>query len=170
MSSYPHIPSSLAKLLKDEIKQRGQRNVVQSRAYSEMLQKTLTAYHDRAIATQEVIDELIQLAKEMQAATRRGEDLGLNEDEICFYDALAMHESAAKALGHGELKVIAAELDTSVRKSVTIDWTVRESARAKIRAMVRRILKQNGYPPDLQDEATKLVLEQAEVLCADWAQ
>ncbi|GDY11053.1 DEAD/DEAH box helicase [Planctomycetia bacterium] len=160
----------LAKLLKDEIKQRGQRNVVQSRAFSEMLQKTLTAYHNRAIATQEVIDELIQLAKEMQAATQRGEDLGLNEDEICFYDALAMNESAVQAMGNDELKVIAAELVTSVRQSATIDWTVRESARAKIRVMVRRILKKHGYPPDLQDEATKLVLEQAEVLCADWAQ
>ena len=159
----------LAKLLKDEIKQRGQRNVVQSRAFSEMLQKTLTAYHNRAIATQEVIDELIQLAKEMQAATQRGEDLGLNEDEICFYDALAMNESAVQAMGNDELKVIAAELVTSVRQSATIDWTVRESARAKIRVMVRRILKKHGYPPDLQDEATKLVLEQAEVLCADWA-
>ncbi len=159
----------LAKLLKDEIKQRGQRNVVQSRAFSEMLQKTLTAYHNRAIATQEVIDELIQLAKEMQAATQRGEDLGLNEDEICFYDALAMNESAVQAMGNDELKVIAAELVTNVRQSATIDWTVRESARAKIRVMVRRILKKHGYPPDLQDEATKLVLEQAEVLCADWA-
>ena len=160
----------LAKLLKDEIKQRGQRNVVQSRAFSEMLQKTLTAYHNRAIATQEVIDELIQLAKEMQAATQRGEDLGLNEDEICFYDALAQNESAVQAMGNDELKVIAAELVTSVRRSVVIDWTVREAARAKIRVMVRRILKKHGYPPDLQDEATKLVLEQAEVLCADWAE
>lgn len=159
----------LAKLLKDEIKQRGQRNVVQSRAFSEMLQKTLTAYHNRAIATQEVIDELIQLAKEMQAATKRGEDLGLNEDEICFYDALAQNESAVQAMGNDELKVIAAELVTNVRQSVVIDWTVREAARAKIRVMVRRILKKHGYPPDLQDEATKLVLEQAEVLCADWA-
>ena len=141
----------LAKLLKDEIKHRGQRNVVQSRAFSEMLQKTLTAYHNRAIATQ------------------RGEDLGLDEDEICFYDALAMNESAVQAMGNDELKVIAAELVTRVRQSVVIDWTVREHARAKIRVMVRRILKKHGYPPDLQDEATKLVLEQAEVLCADWA-
>ncbi len=105
----------------------------------------------------------------MQAATQRGEDLGLNEDQICFYDALAMNESAVKAMGNDELKVIAAELVTSVRQSVVIDWTVREAARAKIRVMVRRILKKHGYPPDLQDEATKLVLEQAEVLCADWA-
>ncbi len=142
---------------------------VQSRAFSEILQKTLTAYHNRAIATQEVIDELIKLAKEMQAATQRDEDLGLNEDDICFYDALAMTESAVQAMGNDELKVIAAELVTSVHQSATIDWTIRESARAKIRIMVRRILKKHDYPPDLQDEGTKLVLEQAEVLCADWA-
>jgi len=158
-----------AKLLKNEIKQRGQRNVVQSRAFNAMLQKTLTAYHNRAIATQEVIDERIQLAKEMQAATQRGEDLGLIDDEICFYDALAVNESAVKAMGNDELKVIAAERVTSVRQNATIDRTVLESARAKIRVMVRRIVKKHGYPPDLQDEATKLVLEQAEVLCADWA-
>jgi type I restriction enzyme R subunit len=159
----------LARLLKDEIKIRGQRNVVQSRAFTAMLQKTLNAYHNRAIATQEVIDELIQLAKQIKAAQRRGEDLGLNDDEICFYDALAANESAVIAMGNDELKVIAAELVTSVRKSVTIDWTVRESARAKIRIMIRRILKKHGYPPDLEAEATKLVLEQAEALCADWA-
>ena len=134
-----------------------------------MLQKTLNAYHNRAIATQELIDELIALAKDMQAANHRGEDLGLTEDEICFCEALAKNESAVKAMGNDELKVIAAELVTSVRKSVTIDWTMREATRAKIRTMVRRILKKHGYPPDLQEEATKLVLEQAEALCADWA-
>ncbi|MDB5386694.1 MAG: box helicase, partial [Planctomycetaceae bacterium] len=144
-------------------------NVVQARAFTEMLEKTLKAYHNRAIATQEIIEELIKLAKDMQAANRRGEDLGLNDDEICFYDALAVNESAVRAMGNDELKVIAAELVTSVRQSVTIDWTVREAARAKIRVMVRRILKKHGYPPDLQEEATKLVLEQAETLCADWA-
>ncbi|MDZ4687775.1 MAG: DUF3387 domain-containing protein [Planctomycetaceae bacterium] len=127
------------------------------------------AYHNRAIATQEVIDELIQLAKEMQAASRRGEELGLSDDEICFYEALAMNDSAVQAMGIDELKVIAAELVTSVRSSVTIDWTVRETTRAKIRTMIRRILKKHGYPPDLEAAATKLVLEQAEVLCADWA-
>ena len=105
----------------------------------------------------------------MQAATQRGEDLGLNEDEICVYDALAQNEIAVQAMGNDELKVIAAERVTRVRQNATIDWTVLESARAKIRVMVRRILKKHGYPPDLQDEATKLVLEQAEVLCADWA-
>ena len=159
----------LAKLLKDEVKTRAKRNVVQSRAFSEMLEKTLNAYRNRAIATQEVIEELVKLAKQMRVANQRGVDLGLNEDEVAFYDALAANESAIKAMGDNKLKVIAAELVTQVRKSVTIDWTMRESARAVIRVMVKKILKKYGYPPDLQDEATKTVLAQAEVLCADWA-
>jgi type I restriction enzyme R subunit len=157
----------LAKLLKDEIKTVGKRNVVQSQTFSEKLKNTVNAYHNRAIATQEIIEELINLAKEIEAAHRRGEDLGLSDDEVAFYDALAQNESAVKAMGNDELKVIAAELVTKVRESVTIDWTVRESARAKIRIMVRRILRKHGYPPDLQEEATKLVLEQAQALCAE---
>lgn len=159
----------LAKLLKDEIKLRSVRNLVQSRQFSEMLKSTLNAYHNRAIATQEVIEELINLAREMDAATKRGQDLGLNEDEIAFYDALAANESAVQAMGNDELKVIAAELVTQVRKSVTIDWSVRESARARIKVMVKRILKKHGFPPDLQEEATKTVLAQAELLSAMWA-
>ena len=159
----------LAKLLKDEIKLRSVRNLVQSRQFSEMLKSTLNAYHNRAIATQEVIEELIKLAKEMDAATKRGKDLGLNEDEIAFYDALAANESAVQAMGSAELRVIATELVTQVRKSVTIDWTVRESARARIKVMVKRILKKHGYPPDLQEEATKTVLAQAELLSAIWS-
>jgi type I restriction enzyme R subunit len=158
----------LAKLLKDEIAVRAKRNVVQSRQFSEMLKETLNAYHNRAIATQEVIEELIRLAKQLSAATKRGQEMGLNEDEMAFYDALAANESAVRAMGVPELRVIAAELVTQVRKSVTIDWTLRESARAKIRVLVKRILKKHGYPPDLQDEATKTVLEQAEELCNEW--
>jgi len=118
-----------------------------------MLKKTRNAYHNRAIATQEVIEELIKLAKEM----------------VAFYDALAVNDSAVEAMGSDELKVIAAELVTQVRKSVAIDWTVRESARAKIKVLVKPILRKHGYPPDLQDEAVKTVLAQAELLCADWA-
>jgi type I restriction enzyme R subunit len=158
----------LAKLLKDEIKTRSARNLVQGRAFSEMLKKTLAAYHNRAIATHEVIEELIKLAKELEAAGARGEELGLNDDEIAFYDALAANESAVRAMGNAELRVIAAELVTAVRKSVTIDWAVRDGARAKIKVLVKRILKKHGYPPDLQEEATKTVLAQAELLCADW--
>ncbi|MCO6457900.1 MAG: type I restriction endonuclease subunit R [Pirellulaceae bacterium] len=160
---------TLARLLGEEIKIRGSRNVVQSRRFSELLKRTMNAYHNRAIATQEIIEELINLAKELRAAADRGEDLGLNDDELAFYDALAQNESAVQAMGIDELKVIAAELVTKVRSSVTIDWTVRESARSKIRVIVRRILNKFGYPPDLREEAVKLVLEQAETLCAEWA-
>jgi len=159
----------LAKLLKDEVKTQSSRNLVQSRTFAEMLQKTLNAYHNRAIATQEVIEELIKLAKQMSAATQRGAKLGLSDDEIAFYDALAVNDSAVQVMGIDELKVIATELVTQVRKNVSIDWTVRESARAKIKVMVKRILKKHGYPPDLQEEATKTVLAQAELLYADWA-
>lgn len=121
----------LAKLLKDEIKVRSKRHLVQSRVFSEMLKKALNAYHNRAIATQEVIEELIRLAKEMREATHRGVDLGLNDDEIAFYDALAQNESAVQVMGVDELKVIAVELVVSVHKSVTIDWTVREMPEQK---------------------------------------
>jgi type I restriction enzyme R subunit len=157
----------LAKLLKDELNIRTKRNLVQSQLFSEKLKKTLNAYHNRAIATQEVIEELIKLAKEMDAATKRGIDLGLTDDEVAFYDALAENGSAREMLGDAQLKVIAAELITQVRKSVTIDWTLRESARAKIRVLVKRILNKYGYPPDLQDAAVQTVLKQAELICAD---
>jgi len=158
----------LEKLLKDEIKVRSKRNLVQSELFSEKLKKALNAYHNRAIATQEVIEELIKLAKELDAAGKRGEKLGLNDDEVAFYDALAANDSAVQAMGDAKLKVIAAELISRVRTSVTIDWTLRESARAKIRVIVKRILNKFGYPPDLQEEAVKTVLRQAELLCANW--
>ena len=159
----------LEKLLKDELKVRSKRNLVQSQVFSEKLKKTLNAYHNRAISTMQVLEELIKLAKELDAATKRGENLGLTDDEIAFYDALAANESAVRAMGDDKLKVIAAELITKVRQSVTIDWTLRESARAKIKVMVKRILNKYGYPPDLQEEAVKTVLMQAELLCSDWA-
>jgi type I restriction enzyme R subunit len=158
----------LEKLLKDELKVRSKRNVVQSQIFSEKLKKTLNAYHNRAISTMQVIEELIKLAKDLDAATKRGEDMGLTDDEIAFYDALASNDSAVQAMGDDKLKLIAAELITQVKKSVTIDWTLRESARAKIKVMVKRILNKHGYPPDLQEEAVKTVLAQAELLCAEW--
>ena len=159
----------LAKLLSGEIKAGASRNVVKARQFSEMLKKTLLAYHNRAIATQEVIEELIKIAQTIEAAKKRGETLKLSEDELAFYDALANNESAVRAMGNQELRVIAAELVTKVRASVTIDWTLRESARAKIRVLVKKILKHYGYPPDLQDEAVKTVLDSAELMCKDWA-
>jgi type I restriction enzyme R subunit len=157
----------LKKLLSDEIKTRSPRNVVQARAFSDMLQRTLNAYHNRAIATHEIIEEMIKLGKELRDAAARGEQLGLNDDELAFYDALAENTSAMELMGDKKLKVIATELIVSVRKNVTIDWTLRESARAKIRVIIRRILRKHGYPPDLQAAATKLVLEQAEAICND---
>jgi type I restriction enzyme R subunit len=105
----------------------------------------------------------------LSEADKRGVDLGLNDDEVAFYDALSANNSAVEVMGKDNLKVIATELVTQVRKSVTIDWTLRESARAKIKVLVKRILRKHGYPPDLQDQATKLVLQQAELLCAEWA-
>ena len=133
-----------------------------------MLQTALNAYHNRAITSIEIIDEMIAIANEIKAADASAEQLGLTHDEACFYDALAMNRSAVDVMGKDELKVIATELVMKVRESTTIDWTVRETSRAKIRVLVRRILKKFGYPPDLQEEATKLVLEQAETLSAEW--
>jgi type I restriction enzyme, R subunit len=158
----------LERLLKDEIKLRSAKNVVQGQLFSEKLRQTLNAYHNRAIATQEIIEELIKLAKDLEAASQRGESLGLNEEEVAFYDALASNDSAKQAMGDDKLKVIAGELIHQVRKSVTIDWQYREGARAKIRVLVKRILNRHGYPPDLQDEAVQTVLRQAELLCAEW--
>ena len=157
----------LEKLLRDELKVRSKRNVVQTQRFSEKLKKTLNAYHNRAISTLEVLEELIKLAKEISADDTAAARLGLTEDEKAFYDALAANESAVRAMGDDKLKIIAAELITKVRQSVTIDWTLREGARAKIRVMVKRILNKYGYPPDLQDEAVKTVLAQAELLCAE---
>jgi len=159
----------LEKLLKDELKVRAKRNLVLSQLFSEKLKKTLNAYHNRAISTMEVIDELIKLAKEMDAATKAGLELGLTDDEKAFYDALATNGSAREVMGDDKLKVIATELITQVRKSVTIDWTLREGARAKIRVLVKRILNKHGYPPDLQDAAVQTVLKQAELLCSNWS-
>ena len=159
----------LKKILGAEIKTQSKRNVVQARSFSDLLKRTLNAYHNRTIATHEIIEELLTLARQMRDASKRGEELGLKEDELAFYDALAQNESAVEAMQIDQLKVLAAELVTHVRKSVTIDWNVRESARARIRVQVRRILRKYGYPPDLQEEATRLVLEQAEVICKDLA-
>ena len=158
----------LRKLLRDEIKTRSKKNVVQARSFAEMLEQSIRKYQNRAIETAQVIEELIELAREMRDARRRGEDLGMNDDEVAFYDALEVNDSAVKVLGDDTLKTIAQELVKGVRGSVTIDWTVRENSRAQIRVMVKRILRRYGYPPDKQEKATQTVLEQAEVLCREW--
>ena len=141
---------------------------MQSQVFSEKLKTTLNAYHNRAISTAQVIEKLIALAKELDAATKRIEALGLTDDEVAFYNALAANDSAAAAMGDDKLKLIAAELITQVKKSLSIDWTLRESSRARIRVMVKRILNNYGYPPDLHDDAVKTVLTQAELPCAAW--
>ncbi len=159
----------LRKLLNDELKTRTRKNLIQSRLFSEMLENSVRKYHNRAVETAQVIEELIALAKEMREANKRGEDLGLNDDEIAFYDALEVNDSAVAVLGEPTLKTIARELVQAVRNNTAIDWTIKESVRAKIRVLVKRILRKYGYPPDKQEKATQTVLEQAEVLCADWA-
>jgi len=158
----------LHKLLNDEIKTRARKNLVQSRSFSEMLENTIKRYQNRTIEAAQVILELIDIAKEIRKAKSRGEELGLTEDEEAFYDALEVNDSAVKVLGDETLKTIARDLVETVRRNITIDWNVRESARAKLRTMVRRLLRKYGYPPDKQERATLTVLEQAELLCKDW--
>ena len=159
----------LRKLLKGEIRLRLKRNVVQGRSFSEMLEQAIRKYQNRAIETAQVIEELIQLAKDMRAAEARGEKLGLSEDELAFYDALEVNDSAVKVLGDATLRTIARELVENVRKNVTIDWTLRENVRAQLRVLVKRILRKYGYPPDKQEKATQTVLEQAALLSQEWA-
>jgi type I restriction enzyme R subunit len=158
----------LKKLLNDEIKTRSRKNIVQGRQFSEMLEEAVNKYQKRAITSAEVLQEMINLAKEMKKAQTRGEDLGLTEEELAFYDALAQNNSAKDVLGNQNLCIIAHELLVKVKQNVTIDWSLRENARAKIRVLVKRILREYGYPPDLAKAATELVLEQTEVLCNEW--
>jgi type I restriction enzyme, R subunit len=158
----------LEKLLKGEIKTRSRRNIVQARSFADMLEQTLRRYQNRAIETAKVIEELIQLAKDMREAGRRGETLGLTDDEVAFYDALETNDSAVKVMGDDALRMIARELVATVRANVTIDWTVRDNVRAQLRVLVKRILRKYGYPPDKQEKATQTVLEQAELLSETW--
>ena len=159
----------LQKLLKGELAIRRRKNVVQARSFAEMLEQTLRQYQNRTVEAAQVIEELIQLAREMRAASARGEELGLSEDELAFYDALETNDSAVQVLGDDTLRAIARELVDTVRGNVTIDWTLRENVRANLRRLVKRILRKHGYPPDKQERATRTVLEQAEVLSAGWA-
>ncbi|HPP49896.1 MAG TPA: type I restriction endonuclease subunit R [Spirochaetota bacterium] len=159
----------LRKLLEGEIKARGRKNIVQSRSFAKLLEDAIKKYHNRAIETAQVIEELIGLAKDLREADRRGEKLGLNEDEIAFYDALEANDSAVKVLGDKTLRIIAQELVKAVRANLKIDWAVRENVRAEMRVIIKRILRRYGYPPDKQARATELVLEQAEVLCNEWS-
>ena len=160
----------LRKLLNDEIKHRARKNLVQSRSFAGLLEEAIRKYKNKAIEVAELINHLIELAKEMNQAAKRGEEKNLTEDELAFYDALEVNDSAVMVLGDENLRIIARELLKTVRNNVTIDWTVRENVKAKLRVMVKRILRKYGYPPDKQEKATKTVLEQAELLAKDWAE
>jgi type I restriction enzyme R subunit len=146
-----------------EIRTRSKHNVVQARSFADLLEQAVRKYQNRAVETAQVIEELIQLAKNMREAAARGEALGMSADELAFYDALETNDSAVKVLGDDTLKTIARELVATVKKNVKIDWTIRDNVRAQLRVLVKRILRKYGYPPDKQDRATQTVLEQAEV-------
>ena len=158
----------LRKLLSNEIRQRGKKNLVQSRSFATMLDEAVRRYMSRTKQAEEIIEELIVLAQEMRTARARGEELNLSEDELAFYDALEVNDSAVAVLGDETLRLIARELVSAVRGNVTIDWTLRENVRAKMRVLVKRILRKHGYPPDKQEKATQTVLEQAELLAEEW--
>jgi type I restriction enzyme R subunit len=160
----------LRKLLNDEIRTVSQRNVVQGRSFADMLEKSIKRYQNKSIQTAQVIEELIELAKQMREAQRRGEELGLSPAELAFYDALETNDSAVQVLGDDTLRTIAQELVDTVRNNVTIDWTLRENAQALLRVKVKRILKKFGYPPDMQKKATETVLEQAALICGELAE
>jgi type I restriction enzyme R subunit len=160
---------ALKKLLNDGIRSCSKANVVQTKAFSERLEDAVARYHANAITAAEVMQELIKLAKDIRAARQRGEESGLSDEEIAFYDALAENESAIEVMGDDKLRLIAHELLVSLRENVSVDWAHRESARARLRVLVKRILRKYGYPPDLQDAAVQTVLQQAEMLSSDWS-
>ena len=159
----------LQKLIRGELSTRRRQNVIQARSFAGMLEDAIRRYQNRTIEAAQVIEELIELAKQMREDMARGEELGLNEDELAFYDALETNDSAVQVLGEETLRTIAQELVETVRRNATIDWTVRESVRAGMRNAVRRVLRKYGYPPDKQDKAVETVIEQAELLSEEWA-
>lgn len=158
----------LERLLEGEIKSKFASNLAQEKKFSELLDSVIKRYQNRSIETAQVIEELIEMAKKFAAASKRGDQLGLNDDELAFYDALANNESSVRELGDETLAKIAHELTESLRQNVTVDWSNRDSVRAKLRLLVKRILRKYKYPPDQQEEAAQLVLAQAETLCEAW--
>jgi type I restriction enzyme R subunit len=158
----------LERLLEGEIKSRFSSNVVQEKKFSELLANVITRYQNRSVETAQVMEELVEMAKKFREAAGRGEALGLSEDEVRFYDALANNESAVRELSDETLKKIAHELTDNLRQNLSVDWSQRESVRAKLRLMVRRILRKYKYPPDLQEAAVELVLQQAQALGESW--
>jgi len=159
----------LKKLIYDEIRILSRKNIIQSRSFTDMLEKSIKRYHNRSIEAAEIIEELIELARKMNEARRRGEELGLTDEELAFYDSLEVNDSAVAILGDDILRTIARELVETIRRNVSIDWTLRESVQAQMRVAVKRILRRYGYPPDKQESATQTVLKQASLICKDWA-
>lgn len=159
----------LKKLLNDEIKTRQKTNIVQSKKFSEMIENAVRNYQNNLITSAQVIEELINLAKEIKEADRKGEDLGLDFREFAFYSALEVNDSAVAVLGDEILRHIARELVDTIRKNSSIDWTVRENVQAKMRIAVKKILRKHGYPPDMESKATETVIEQAKMMASEFS-
>jgi len=159
---------ALKKLLNDEIRIISKKNIVEAKSFTELLEKTIKRYTNRSIEAAQVIEELIELARKIRDEKNRGKELNMNDDEIAFYDALGVNDSAVKVLGDETLRKIALELTQMIRNSVTIDWTQRESVQAEIRLKVKKILRKYGYPPDKEKRATETVLKQAELVAQNW--
>ena len=159
----------LERLLEGEIKSKFASNVVQQKKFSQLLSSVITRYQNRSIETAQVMEELVEMTKKFRQAASRGEQLGLSDDEVKFYDALANNESAVKELTDETLKKIAHKLTENLKKNISVDWQQRESVRAALRLMVKRILRKYKYPPDQAEEAVELVLQQVETLGEAWA-
>lgn len=160
----------LKKLLNDEIRIRAKHNIVQSRTLMEMLESSIKRYQNNLITAAEIIQEMIELAKEIKEADKRGEQMGLSRDELAFYDAVANNQSAKDLLGNEVLLKLARVLVERVKANASIDWTVKESVKKKLKVVVKRTLRQYGYPPDMQKLATETVLQQAEALAEFWSE
>jgi type I restriction enzyme R subunit len=159
---------ALKKLLNDEIRFISRKNLVQGKSFMEMLDKTIKRYTNKSVEAAQIIEELIELARKVRDEKSRGRQQGMTDDELAFYDALGVNDSAVQVLGNETLRKIALELIQMIRKSVAIDWTQRESVQAELRLKVKKILRKYGYPPDKQEKATRTVLEQAELIAKDW--
>jgi type I restriction enzyme R subunit len=160
---------ALRKLINGEVRSQSKRNITQAKAFSERLEEAIARYHANAISTVQVLEELIALAKDIRAARERGQETGLSDQEIAFYDALADNNSARDLMGEPQLRIIAHELVEKIRGNLTVDWMHMETSRARMRVLVKRILRKYGYPPDLQDAAVQTVLQQAEALSQELA-
>lgn len=157
----------LKRLLAGKVKAVSRHNLMQSKKFSELLENAIKKYQNRAIETTQVIMELIELAKQMNEMHKRGEETGLSTDELAFYDALGSNDAAVMMMGDDILKQIARDLTNTIRNNLSVDWSIRETVRAKMRLTVKKLLKKYGYPPDKQEQAVKTVMEQAELMCGN---